>query len=125
MGTKETVILGQKVNRDKVQRAKELRRKMTPQEQKLWEQLRNNRLGGYHFRRQQVIGGFIVAFYCNPVKLIIEVDGKIHEAIQEYDRERTIVLQSKGFNIIRITNDEIENELDEVLKRILVKCLEK
>jgi very-short-patch-repair endonuclease len=71
MTNKETIITGQKVNANKAQRAKEMRRKQTSPEQILWERLRHNRVGGYHFRRQQVIDGFIVDFYCNPVKLII------------------------------------------------------
>jgi very-short-patch-repair endonuclease len=88
MGSKDTVIIGQKLNQDKVQRVKELRRKQTPQEQELWKQIRHNQLGGYHFPRQQVINGFSVDFYCNPKKLIIEVDGKIHDNSREYDQER-------------------------------------
>ena len=48
---------------------------MTKQEKILWDWLRNNQLGGYHFRRQKVIDGFIIDFYCNPVKLTVEADG--------------------------------------------------
>ena len=72
------IVIGQKVNSDKVQRAKELRRQMTPEENILWQYLRANRLHGLHFRRQQIIDGFIADFYCHASRLVIEVDGKIH-----------------------------------------------
>jgi very-short-patch-repair endonuclease len=65
----KNIITNQKVTAQKLQRAKELRREMTPAEIVLWEELRANKLG-VHFRRQQVIQGFIVDFYCHPVKII-------------------------------------------------------
>ena len=65
----KNIIPGQKVTKEKLQRAKELRREMTPAEKILWNELRANKLG-VHFRRQQVIAGFIVDFYCHPVKII-------------------------------------------------------
>jgi len=59
---KKNIITGQKVSPEKLERAKELRREMTPAERRLWQRLRANRLDGWHFRRQQVIDGFIVDF---------------------------------------------------------------
>jgi very-short-patch-repair endonuclease len=70
----KNIIPGQKVTKEKLQRAKELRREMTPAEKLLWNELRANKLG-VHFRRQQVIAGFIVDFYCHKVGLVVEVDG--------------------------------------------------
>ena len=64
----KNIIPGQKVTKEKLLRAKELRREMTPAEKILWNELRANKLG-VHFRRQQVIQGFIVDFYCHPVKM--------------------------------------------------------
>ncbi|GMV34705.1 MAG: hypothetical protein AMXMBFR60_25340 [Chloroflexota bacterium] len=64
----KNIVTNQKVTAQKLQRAKELRRDMTPAEKILWEELRANKLG-VHFRRQQVIQGFIVDFYCHPVKI--------------------------------------------------------
>ena len=64
----KNIVTNQKVTAQKLQRAKELRREMTPAEKILWEELRANKLGA-HFRRQQVIAGFIVDFYCHPVKI--------------------------------------------------------
>ena len=82
------IIREQHVIPVKLARAKEFRRNMTLAEKILWRQLRRNQLGGYHFRRQQVIDGFIADFYCNAAKLIIEVDGGIHELLKENDQEQ-------------------------------------
>jgi very-short-patch-repair endonuclease len=70
----KNIIPGQKVSRKKLQRSRELRREMTPAEKLLWQELRANKLGT-HFRRQQVIAGFIVDFYCHKADLVVEVDG--------------------------------------------------
>lgn len=59
------IVIGQKVDQAKVERAKELRKNLTPEERILWQRLRANRLDGWHFRRQQIIDGFIVDFYCH------------------------------------------------------------
>jgi len=74
----KNIVTEQKVSKEKLQRAKELRREMTPAEKILWEELRANKLG-VHFRRQQVIAGFIVDFYCHRAGLVVEVDGDIHD----------------------------------------------
>ena len=73
------IVIGQPVDDAKVERANELRREMTAAERRLWNCLRANRLAGLHFRRQQVIDGFIVDFYCHASALIVEVDGPVHE----------------------------------------------
>src|SRR3972149_3006786 len=80
----KNIIPGQTVTKEKLQRAKELRRDMTPAEKILWQELRANKLG-VHFRRQQVVAGFIVDFYCHKAGLVIEVDGDIHDLQQEED----------------------------------------
>ena len=118
-------ITGRKVNPDKVQRAKELRQNMTKQEKILWEKLRNNQLGGFHFRRQQVIDGFIIDFYCNPVKLAIEVDGNIHRLRRGYDEERDMILKNEGIEILRLSNIEIDMDIEAVLQRISSYCQRK
>ena len=83
----KNIIPGQKVTKEKQERARELRREMTPAEKILWQELRANKLG-VHFRRQQVIQGFIVDFYCHKSALVIEVDGDIHDLQQEEDARR-------------------------------------
>ncbi len=85
--TTTNIIILQKISPQKISRAKELRKNMTSSEKRLWEQLRGNRLKGYHFRRQQVIGEYIVDFYCHKLSLIFEVDGDIHQNQQDYDHD--------------------------------------
>ena len=123
MGAKN-IIVGQKVDDVKVQRAKELRREQTEEEKLLWQYLRKNRLGGFHFRRQQVIQGFIVDFYCHKAGLVVEVDGGVHEDQIEYDQERDKVLEGGDLRILRVKNEEIQNNLQEVLARIEAACRE-
>ena len=115
----KNIIIGQKITTEKRQRAKELRQNMTPEETLLWQELRTNKLAGWHFRRQQVIDGFIADFYCHSASLIVEVDGGIHETQEEQDAERDAHLISRGFRILRITNDEVNKDLQGVLHKIL------
>ncbi len=98
----------------------EHRRSPTKAEDFLWQQLRGNKLNGYSFRRQHIIGNFIVDFVCLAKKLIIEVDGLIHQLPENKisDEERTSWLQMKGYSVIRFTNDEILFDLENSLNRI-------
>ena len=114
----ESVITTQRVTPEKRDRAKQLRRQMTPAERELWQQLRANCLGGYQFRRQQIIDGFIVDFYCHALQLIVEVDGLIHDGQLDADREREYVLTGRGLTILRFMNDEIPHNISTVLARI-------
>ena len=91
----KNIIPGQTVTKEKLQRAKELRRDMTPAEKILWQELRGNKLG-VHFRRQQVIEGFIVDFYCHKAGLVVEVDGDVHDLQQEEDARREKILREMG-----------------------------
>lgn len=116
------IVIGQKINPDKIQRAKELRRQMTPAEKILWQHLRGNRLNNLHFRRQQIIDGFIVDFYCHAAKLVIEIDGTIHEQQAEYDEERDKVLSARGLRLLRIKNKAVQQELNQVLLLISQVC---
>ena len=117
------VVKGQKINQAKLERAKEFRRNMTEAEKLLWNQLRRNQLGGFHFRRQQLIEGFIVDFYCDKAKLIVEVDGEIHNIVSQRDEERDSLLRIKGLRILRIRNAEIQTNISVVLNRILDSCV--
>ncbi len=112
------IVRGQKINPDKHQRAKALRRNMTPAEQRLWSALRRNQLDGFHFRRQQIIDGFIVDFYCHAAGLVVEVDGPIHDRRSEYDAGRDRALAARGLRILRFRNEEVMQEMEHVLERI-------
>jgi very-short-patch-repair endonuclease len=118
------IITGQRIDPEKAARAKELRRKIPEAEQNLWQRLRANRLSGWHFRRQQVIAGFIVDFYCHAAALAIELDGAIHENQVGYDQERDHILANLGVRVLRFQNDDFFSDLETILKRILQTCEE-
>ncbi len=98
-------------------RAKEMRKNPTPAEAKLWDIVRNKKLG-HKFRRQQPIGQFIVDFVCIEQKLIIEVDGEIHNSRKEYDEGRTYMLEDIGYRVIRFSNDAVLNSTLKVVEKI-------
>ena len=86
------------------------------------EKTPRNRLHGLHFRRQQVIDGFIVDFYCHAYAFVLEVDGPIHNAQKEYDAWRDWILQERGLRILRVTNDEVMRDLEGVFERVHRFC---
>jgi very-short-patch-repair endonuclease len=93
---------------------RELRTSPTPAEHALWQRLRGKQLG-VKFRRQHTIGPFIVDFYAGDARLIIEVDGPVHEAQKEYDAMRQACLESLGYRVLRFTNAQVLREMDTVL----------
>lgn len=97
--------------------AQDLRKRMTDAECVLWSRLRGNRLG-YHFRRQCVIRGFIVDFYCHAARLVVEVDGSVHDTLVEYDAYRDQVIEGLGILILRLSNDDILQRLRSTALRI-------
>lgn len=101
-------------------KARRLRKRMTRAEKLLWEKLRNKKVKGFKFRRQHPIAIYIVDFYCHELKLVIEVDGKYHNKIEQRlkDKERTQFIQFQGLQVIRFTNEEIINDLNTVLQKI-------
>ena len=104
-----------------IDRARSLRQSSTSAEDRLWRELRNRQLGRWKFRRQHPIDCFIVDFVTLDGKLVVEVDGATHstEAEQQRDEVRTRTLESLGFHVVRVTNDEIFKNLDGVLESIL------
>ena len=100
-----------------LEKAKEMRNNPTPAEAALWEVLKSKNLG-YKFRRQHLIDDFIADFVCLRKGLVIEVDGKYHDEVKDYDDYRTDVLKKHGFEIIRFKNEEVLGDLDNVLDRI-------
>ncbi len=99
-------------------RARELRHKMTPVEQALWQALKDKQLDGLKFRTQHPIGQFILDFYCPARKIAIEVDGAIHESQKDSDATRSEYLQTHGYRVIRFSNEQVLRDLPEVLNRI-------
>jgi very-short-patch-repair endonuclease len=97
--------------------ARALRKDATPTEAILWHAIRGKQLGA-KFRRQQPIGHFIADFYCSEARLVLEIDGSVHDAQPEYDRERQELLESLGLGFLRITATDVERDLGNVLERI-------
>jgi len=104
-------------DRFQLPRARQLRRDSTLAEARLWEQLRAKRLDGVKFVRQHPVGPYFADFACRSQRLIVEVDGATHstKAELEHDERRTALLRKLGYRVIRITNDEALNGMDEVL----------
>src|SRR6266496_2580936 len=96
------------------------RKNPTQAEKILWEQLRGKKLQNYNFRRQHIIGHYIADFVCLAKKLIVEVDGLIHQLPDNKDNDeiRTSWLLSKGYTVIRFTNEEVINDIEKVLPSI-------
>jgi very-short-patch-repair endonuclease len=111
----DNIVRGQHVTEGKVELANRLRREMTLAEKILWERLRRNSFG-VHFRRQQIIHGFVADFYCHAVALAIEADGAVHDAA--YDAERDAAFESHGIRVLRFKNDDIEKRVGWVLSEI-------
>ncbi len=112
------IVIGQKVASEKVRRARELRSGQTAAEDVLWQALRANQLDSAHFRRQQVIRGFIVDFYCHCAALVIEIDGPVHQGQAQQDAEREKILRENDLRIIRFTNQQVLDDLPSVLLAI-------
>jgi very-short-patch-repair endonuclease len=116
------IVKQSRVSSAKAETAKRFRRINTLEERVLWRRLRASRLSGFHFRRQQVIQGFIVDFYCHGAGLIVEVDGPGHEGTREYDNERDDVLRRPGLKVMRFKNEEVGRDVNEVLRLIEREC---
>ncbi len=95
----------------------EMRKNPTPAEEALWQRLRGEQLGT-KFRRQHSIDRFIVDFYAREPRLIIEVDGPIHETQREYDALRQSILEELGYRVLRFTNDQVLQNIEQVIATI-------
>jgi very-short-patch-repair endonuclease len=85
------------------QAARDMRRAPTAAEEKLWGALRGNQVAGLKFRRQHPVGRFVLDFYCPACKLVVEVDGDVHDEQQERDAARTRVLEAYGYCVLRFS----------------------
>ncbi|HUX58726.1 MAG TPA: endonuclease domain-containing protein [Bacteroidales bacterium] len=97
-----------------------LRRNMTLSEFLLWKKLKDRKIFNTKFRRQHPVDIFIVDFYCHEYKLVIEIDGEIHnnKEVHEYDLNRSAELNKFGIRVIRFSNDQIIYKIDQVLTAI-------
>ena len=109
-----------------IETARALRRKSTPSESILWQKLRNRKLNGAKFHRQHAIKFifdgrkrfFVADFYCSEHKLVIEIDGEIHDRQKDYDEMRTYIMNTHGIKVIRFKNEEVEYNCETVMMKI-------
>ena len=99
--------------------ARVLRQRMTPAEERLWHSLRGRHVASLKFRRQHPLGPYIVDFCCPEIRLVIEIDGEVHETQKEYDAGRFEALQHFGYRVIRFSNDDVLLRHESVLDTIL------
>ena len=99
--------------------ARSLRKNQTDAERKLWRCLRARELCGFKFRRQYPIAPYIVDFICVEKRLIVEIDGGQHATMTEIDNTRTEFLNARGCRVLRFWNNEVLDQLDAVLAKIL------
>lgn len=118
--SEKSITRNQRVTDEKVIRSRELRKDMTLAEDVFWEMVRGKKMFGLKFRRQQIIDGFIVDFYCDSIGLCVEIDGDIHdnEEQKNYDRLRDEAISLRKLNILRFTNDDVLNRKEKVIEKI-------
>jgi very-short-patch-repair endonuclease len=107
------------MKRRNVDFARRLRRNQTDAERVLWFRLRDRRLAGLKFKRQVPINRFIVDFLCSDTNLIVELDGGQHDENKEKNSERTAILESMGYFVLRFWNNDVIRNTDGVLQEIL------
>jgi very-short-patch-repair endonuclease len=112
---------------DIFKKAKELRKYETGAEKILWTKLSRNQMMGLQFRRQHPIDRFIADFYCAKIKLVIEVDGSIHKLPEnkDYDIGRSEILNEFGITVIRFSNEQIVNDIENTIIEIERKVKDK
>ena len=110
-----------------LERARTLRKDDTEAERRLWEAIRNRRLGNFKFVRQLSVGPYIADFACRDCKLIVEVDGATHgtDAEVSYDERRSAYLGEQGYRILRFWNDDVYKGLPDVCDAILLALAER
>jgi very-short-patch-repair endonuclease len=105
------------------QRSRVLRTEATVAEKVLWEVLRKDACGGYRFLRQHPIAPYVVDFYCAALKLVVEVDGSIHDLpeVQVNDQLRQRALEERGLHLLRLTNQEVLTKSAAELRQIVLR----
>jgi len=101
-----------------VEVARDFRKEPTESEDILWQAVRRRQLDGRKFRRQQPIGPFVVDFFCPEERLVVEVDGPIHDDQIEADRVRQDLLKATGLRVLRLTAAEVEANLTHALEKV-------
>jgi very-short-patch-repair endonuclease len=103
-----------------IRRAQSLRKRMTDAEVILWSRLRRDVADGFRFRRQHPVGPYIADFACVPARLVVEVDGDTHSTDDEleHDRRRDLYMKARGWQVLRVTNEDVYKRLDMVIEGV-------
>ncbi|HEX7947182.1 MAG TPA: endonuclease domain-containing protein [Phenylobacterium sp.] len=117
----KVVSVASKLRRD---RARQLRRRQTEAEARLWDALRGGRLEDWKWRRQAPVGPFIVDFLCLEAAVVVELDGGVHAERAEYDARRDDYLRGHGLQVLRFDNAEVSGDPERVRWTILSACRE-
>lgn len=112
------IVIPPEIRRKMIEIAREYRKEPTPGEKIMWNALRGKKLDGIKFRRQQPIGYFVVDFYSSTYRLVVEVDGPIHESQKEADAARQEILEVLGLHVLRIKTELVEQNLPMTLVRV-------
>jgi len=118
------LVISPEIRRKMVKIAREFRKEPTKSEAILWQALRGKKLDGIKFRRQQPVGYFVVDFYNSFYRLVVDVDGVIHDNQVEADRARQDILEVLGLNVLRMGAESVERNLPSALNIIRVKIEE-
>jgi very-short-patch-repair endonuclease len=118
------IVIPPEIRRKMVEIAREFRKEPTKSEAILWEALHGKKLDGIKFRRQQPVGYFVVDFYNSAYRLVVEVDGPIHDNQVEADRARQDILEILGLNVLRVKSETVEKNLPQALTEIRAKIEE-
>ena len=118
----ERIFPEQGASRGKLAMAQTMRREPTEGEAVLWAALRRRQLGGWKFRRQHVLGGYVVDFYCAELELAVEVDGPIHDDRHAHDRERDAALAGLGVDTLRLRDVDVRTQIGIVLAAVSARC---
>jgi adenine-specific DNA-methyltransferase len=118
------IYISPEIRRKMIEIAREFRKTPTKSERILWEALRGRKLDGIKFRRQQPIGFFVVDFYNSVHRLVVEIDGPVHESQKEADSARQEILEELGLTVLRIKSEMIEKNLPAALSLIrqTIRC---
>jgi len=114
------VVFLQQVTDGKKRFSRSMRREPTCAERLLWQRVRGNGIAGLKFRRQQVIEGFIVDFFCHRAKLVVELDGEVHdtEERKKEDEARRMVFEARGLTELRFRNEAVIGNIEAVIEEI-------
>jgi len=124
-GRAPTIEKAMNSDRRLIEFARRMRREPSPTEELMWKLLRNQKLGGFRFRRQHPFPPYIADFYCAVARLVIEADGESHLESKEYDSVRQTAFEARGLRVLRFWNTTVFDDSEAVLETIYRVCIDR